>query len=83
MALLGPYAAVLKGKTFFDSYGSKIGLPRDGIDNLPSTAVLPIDIHNVAEDFLSFRTLCDVQSSLVNFAPNRAIAWGPPQWQAP
>ena len=31
---------------------------------------------------VSFRILCGVQSSLVRFAPNRAIVWGPPQWQA-
>ena len=49
----------------------------------PGTAVLPIDKHGFAEDFVSFRTLCGVQSSLVRFARNGAIAWGPPQWQAP
>ena len=27
-------------------------------------------------------TLCGVQSSLVRFAPNQAIDWGPLQWQA-
>ena len=46
-------------------------------------AVLPIDIHGFAEGLVSGRTLCGVQSSLVRFAPNRAIAWGPPQWQTP
>ena len=37
-------------------------------------AVLPIDRRGFAEGFVSFSTLCDVQSSLVRFAPNRAIA---------
>ena len=68
MALFGPY--VLKGKT-------------DEIEDPPGMAVLPIDRHGFAEGFASFRTLCSVQSSLVRFAPNRAIAWGPLQWQAP
>ena len=45
--------------------------------------MLPIDRHDFAEGFVSFPTLCGVQSSLVIFAPNRAIVWGPPQWQAP
>ena len=45
-------------------------------------AVLPIDIYGFDEGLVSFRTLCGVQSSLVRFAPNRAIAWGPPQPQA-
>ena len=57
--------------------------PRDEIEDPPGTALLPIDRHGFAEGLVSFRTLCGVQSSLVRFAPNRAIAWGPPQWQAP
>ena len=57
--------------------------PRDEIVDLPDTAVLLIDIHGFAEGLVSFRTLCGMQSSLVGFAPNRAIAWGPPQPQAP
>ena len=56
---------------------------RDEIADPPGTAVLPMDRHGFAEDFVSFRTLCSVQSSLVRFARNRAIAWGPPQSQAP
>ena len=52
--------------------------PRDEIADAPSTAVLPIDIHGFAEGLVYFRTLCSVQSSLVRFAPNRAIARGPP-----
>ena len=57
--------------------------PRDEIADLPGMAVLLIDIHGCAEGLVSFRTLCGVQSSLVRFAPNRAIAWSPPQPQAP
>ena len=57
--------------------------PRDEIANPPDTANIPIDRHDFAEDLMSFRTLCGVQSSLVRFAPKRAIFWGPPQWQAP
>ena len=57
--------------------------PRDEIADPPGTAVLPIDMHGLAEGLVSFRTQCGVQSSLVRFALNRAIAWGPPQWQAP
>ena len=45
-------------------------------------AVLPIDIYSFDEGLVSFRTLCGVQSSLVRFAPKRAIDWGPPQPQA-
>ena len=57
--------------------------PRDEKADLPGTAVLPIDRHGSAEGFMYFRTLRGVQSSLVRFAPTRAIAWGPLQWQAP
>ena len=56
--------------------------PRDEVADPPGMAVLPIDIHGFDEGLVSFRTLCGVQSSLVRFAPNRAIAWGPPQPQA-
>ena len=45
--------------------------------------MLPIDIQGFAEGLVSFRTLCGVQSSLVRFALNRAIARGSPEWQAP
>ena len=53
--------------------------PRDEIADPPGMAVLPIDIYGFDEGLVSFRKLCGVQSSLVIFAPNRAIAWGPPQ----
>ena len=55
--------------------------PRDEIADPPGMAVLSIDIYGFDEGLVSFRTLCGVQSSLVRFAPNRAIAWGPPQPQ--
>ena len=83
MALFGPFAAFVKGKTLFDSHGEKGGVcPRDEIADPPGMAVLPIDIYDFDEGLVSFRTLCGVQSSLVRFAPNRAIAWDPPQPQA-
>ena len=56
---------------------------QDEIADPPGTTVVHIDRHGFAEGFVSFRTLCGVRSSLVRFAPNRAIVWGPPQWQAP
>ena len=55
--------------------------PRDEIADPPGMAVLSIDIYGFDEGLVSFRSLCGVQSSLVRFAPNRAIAWGPPQPQ--
>ena len=83
MALFGPVAAFVKGKTFLTAMAEKEVCPRDEIADPPGTDVLPIDRHGFPEGLVSFRTLCRVQSSLVRFAPNRAIAWGPPQWQAP
>ena len=56
--------------------------PRDEIADPPGMDVLPINIYGFDEDLVSFCTLCGVQSSLVRFAPNGAIAWGPPQPQA-
>ena len=83
MALFGPYAAVVKkAKQSLTAMVQKEVCQRDEIADPPGTAVLPIDRHSFAEGFVSFRTLCSVQSSLARFAPNRAIAWGPPQRQA-
>ena len=56
--------------------------PRDEIADPPGMAVLPIDIYGFDKGLVSFRTLCGVQPSLVRFAPNRAIDWGPLQSQA-
>ena len=72
-----------KAKHSFIVMAKKEVCPRNEITDPPGTAVLPIDIHGFAEGLVSFRTLCGVQSSLVRFATNRAIARGPPQWQAP
>ena len=80
MALFGPFAAFVKDKTLFDSHGEKGGLPtrRDSGPTRYDCAS-----HDFAEGLVSFRTLCGVQSSLVRFASNRAIAWGPPRRQTP
>ena len=83
MALFGPLAAFAKGKTSFGSHMAKKEVcPRDEIADPLGMAVLPIDIYGFDAGLVSFRSLCGVQSSLVRFAPNRAIAWGPPQPQA-
>ena len=67
-------------KHYFIVMAKNEACPRDKMADPPGTAVLPIDIHGFLEGLVSFRTLCGVQSSLARFAPNRAIAWGPPQW---
>ena len=79
MALFGPFAALFKGKIFLDSHGEEEVCPRDEIADPPGMAVLPIDTYGFGEGLVSFRTLCGVQSSLVRFAPNQAIDWGPLQ----
>ena len=56
--------------------------PRDETADPLGMTVLPIDIYGFDEGLVSFRTLCGVQSSLVRFAPNRAIDSGPLQSQA-
>ena len=82
IALFVPFPACVKGKTFLDSHGERGGLPTRRDADPPGMAVLPIDIYGFDEGLVYFRTLCGVQSSLVRFAPNRAIAWGPPQPKA-
>ena len=73
---LGHLQLLSKAKHSFIVMAKKEICPRDEIANPPGTAVLHIDIHGFAEGLVSFRTLCGVESSLVRFAPNRAIAWG-------
>ena len=76
---LGHFQLVSKAKHSLTAMAQEQVCPRDEIADPPGMAVLPIDIYGFDEDLVSFRTLCGVQSSLVRFAPNRAIAWGPPQ----
>ena len=78
---LGYLQLLSKAKHSFTVIARKEVCPRDEIADPPGTAVLPIDRHGFAEGLVPFRTLCGVQSSLMRFAPNRAIARGPPQWQ--
>ena len=80
---LGHLQLLSKAKHYFIVMAKKEVCPRSEIADPLGTAVLPIDINGFAEGLVSFRTLCCVQSSMVRFAPNRAIARGPPQWQAP
>ena len=76
---LGHLQPLSKAEHSLTATAKKEVCPRDEIVDPLGTAVLPIDIHGFAEGLVSFRTLCGVQSSLVRFAPNRAIVWGPPQ----
>ena len=69
----------VKGKHSLTAMAKKEVCPRDEIADPPGTANIPIDRHGFTEGLVPFRTLCGVQSSLVRFAPNRAITWGSPQ----
>ena len=82
MALFVLFTTCVKGKKSADTHGERGGLPTRREADPPGMAVLPIDIYGFDEGLVSFRTLCGVQSSLVRFAPNQAIDWGPLQWQA-
>ena len=76
------FQLVAKAKHSLTPMANEKVCPRDEIADPPGMAVLPIDIYGFDEGLVSFRTLCGVQSSLVRFAPNQAIDWGPLQWQA-
>ena len=65
---LGHLQPLSKAKHSLLAMAKKEVCPRDEIVDPPGTVVLPIDIHGFAEDLVSFRTLCGVQSSLVRFA---------------
>ena len=76
---LGHLQLFSKAKYSLTAMAKKEVCPRDEIADPPGMDVLLIDTYGFGEGLVSFRTLCGVQSSLVRFAPNRAIAWGPPQ----
>ena len=76
---LGHLQLLSKAKHSLTAMAKEEVCPRDEVADPPGMAVLPIDIYGFDEGLVSFRTLCGVQSSLVRFAPTRAIAWGPPQ----
>ena len=82
MALFGSFPAFVKGKNYLTAMAKEEICPRDEIADPPGMDMLPIDIYGFDEGSVYFRTLFGVQSSLVRSAPNRAIAWGPPQPQA-
>ena len=79
---LGHFQLLSKAKHSLTAMAKEEVCPRDETADPSGMAVLPIGIYGFDEGLMSFRTLCGVQSSLVRFAPNRAIAWGPPQPQA-
>ena len=54
MALFGPLAAFVKGKTFTTAMAKKEVCPRDEIADPPGMAVLPIDIHGFDAGLVSF-----------------------------
>ena len=45
--------------------------------------VFAVERHGLPEDFVYFRALCGVQSSLLVFAPNRTFVSGPLEGQTP
>ena len=54
------HASIIKGKTLFDSDGSKGGLPTKRNSGSTRTNMFTVDRHDFAEGFVSFRTLCGV-----------------------
>ena len=79
---LGHLQILSKAKHSLTAMAKEEVFPQDELADPPGMAVLLIDIYGFDEGLVSFRTLRGVQSSLVRFAPNRAIAWGPLQSQA-
>ena len=56
------------------------GSPREKMANPQGMQVFAVERPGLPEDFVSFPTLCGVQSSPLVFAPNLSIVWGPLQW---
>ena len=56
---------------------------QEDMASLQDMKVFAVERYGFPGDFVFFRALCGVQSSPLVFAPNRAIIWGPLQWQGP
>ena len=54
--------------------------PQEEVVNPQGMKVFAFQRHGLPEDFVSFRDLCEVQSSPIVFAPNHPNVWGPLQW---
>ena len=57
--------------------------PQDEMTKPQGITVFAVERHELPEDFVSFRTLCGMQSSPLAFTPNRAFGCGPLQGQVP
>ena len=82
MVPFGPFAAIIKGKTPFDSGGSKASLPTRRDSGPPRTNILPIDRRGFAEGFVFFRTLYGALSAEARSARNCRLECGPLSGQA-
>ena len=56
---------------------------REDMANPQDIEAFAVERYGLPEDFVFFRALCGVQSSPLVSTPNRAIIWGPLQWQGP
>ena len=58
--------------------------PQEQMANPQDVKLFAVKRHGLHEDFVSFRTLCGVQSSLLVFAPNRSVVCSPlEEWHVP
>ena len=82
MALFGPFAAFVKGKTLFHSDGEKRGLPTRGDSGPIRYGCAAHDIHGFTEGLVSFRTVwCAIVAG--DICSESSDCLGSPQWQAP
>ena len=77
MALFEPFVALIKGCS---SYGRNGGQPQEERANPQGMKVFAVERPGLPEDFVSFPTLCGMQSSPLVFAPNLPFVRGPLPW---
>ena len=80
---LDPFQLLLMAVSTFTVVAEMEVSPQEEMATPRGLKVFTVEKHGFPEDFVYFRALCGVQSSSLVLAPNRAIAWGPLQWQAP
>ena len=77
MAPFGPFASFIRALVLMTGMAEVEVSPQEEMANPQDMKVFVLERHELPEDLVSFRALCGGQLSLLVFAPNRAIIWGP------
>ena len=77
MTPFGPFAAFIKAVSPFTVLAEIELSAQEERADPRGMKMFAVEIYELPKDFVHFRTLCEVQSSPLVFAPNRAFVCGP------